>query len=345
MTKLQSTGLFYISCAFTLGVALTVLFTTLKESPRPLSQSSSAPSPSAVTVDSLIFNEIPTALSWKWQKPASTCNPTDSPRYNRFTQNKYVDAVLARQIGGWMSPSQAILALLLSRHQHDAGICGAVVEIGVHHGLYFTAIMQSVVGAEKAMAIDVFEDQHLNLDRSGSGSYKIFTDTLTTHSIRVSDVDIVKSSSLNIKAPKVVSSVGGVRFFSVDGGHDAMVAYNDLVIAGNSLVDGGIISVDDWYNPNIWAGVTEGVFRYMSAQQLLPGVLPPLIPFLHIENKLLLTTPGYHQMYLNFLKENPFVQRLTSQLYTAPVLDNWEYFHIAANSSVMTQTWREVVNS
>ena len=57
----------------------------------------------------------------------------------------------------------------LGKAQLEMGIAGHVAEIGVHHGRSFILLALLARAGEKAVAIDVFEQQELNVDRSGRG--------------------------------------------------------------------------------------------------------------------------------------------------------------------------------
>lgn len=54
-----------------------------------------------------------------------------------------------------------------TRKQHELGIFGAVGEIGVHHGKFLIPIVGSALAGEPAIAMDLFENQQSNLDKSG----------------------------------------------------------------------------------------------------------------------------------------------------------------------------------
>jgi hypothetical protein len=104
--------------------------------------------------------------------------------------------------------------------------------------------------------------------------------------------------------------------FSVDGGHTAHLTANDLEIAADALVDGGIVVLDDYWPPNRgWAGVTEGLYRFLGQQMLVPGRrCQRLIPFLAVDNKIWLTTPSHHAKYLKFTRDDPVFKESNNTL-------------------------------
>ena len=53
------------------------------------------------------------------------------------------------------------------------------------------------------------------------------------------------------------------RIFSVDGSHTAEATRVDLANAAACMVPGGVIILDDVFNPD-WPGVAEGLHAYMA---------------------------------------------------------------------------------
>lgn len=64
-------------------------------------------------------------------------------------------------------PPQIQYVKRLTAKQHELGIYGAVGEIGVHHGKFLIPIVGNALVDEPAVAMDLFEDQQANLDKSG----------------------------------------------------------------------------------------------------------------------------------------------------------------------------------
>jgi hypothetical protein len=80
------------------------------------------------------------------------------------------------------------------------------------------------------------------------------------HSFRVVQRDTMSFSIIGI-----VNLFGekGVKFFSIDAGHTAQHASNDLTLAQEVLVLGGVIALDDYMSAH-WPGVTEGFYRFVD---------------------------------------------------------------------------------
>lgn len=183
-------------------------------------------------------------------------------------------------VDGWLEDLTAHATGYLLQEQHRHGIRGSVLEIGVHHGRYFLVLATSLGIDECGIAVDLFDDQHLNSSQSGKGNWTEFVWNVAEFA-PLSRVVIIKSDSREL-GEEFVSRYRGLRFVSVDGGHDRATACADLLLAEKLLRQGGVVALDDIYRPD-WSGVTAALHRYLQQGG-------QLIPFALIPNKLLLTT-------------------------------------------------------
>jgi hypothetical protein len=184
-----------------------------------------------------------------------------------------------RQVEGWLHPESAEVMGALLEHQLRAGISGGVAEIGVHHGKAFILLANGLREDERGVAVDVFDDQHLNLDNSGRGDRAAFETNLAAWAPEA-DVTVVQSSSLDLEPASATATLGRVRMMSIDGGHTAEITEHDLRLAEASLVEQGVVVLDDVLNAH-WLGVVSGLASYLSAGG-------GLVPFALSENKLYL---------------------------------------------------------
>jgi len=191
-----------------------------------------------------------------------------------------------KKVGGWMRPESARLIECVSRAQVGAGVTGAVGEIGVHHGRLFLLLYLLRQPEERAFAVDIFDAQHLNVDHSGKGDRAIFERHLRRIRADFSVIDIFAESSVDMTPERLRCHVGYVRLFSIDGGHTTDIALNDLRLAEASLVDGGVVVLDDAFQP-LFPGVAAAVARYLLGDG-------ELVPFAISGEKVLLTQPGHH---------------------------------------------------
>lgn len=201
-------------------------------------------------------------------------------------------------IQGWVG-DRIHHILRFVREYHDAeNIRGNIAEIGVHHGKLFFLLAAIARSDEQCIAIDLYEDQEKNLDKSGNGSLAIFTSHLNGHFPQLkSQVRAVQADSMALTPAGVRARLGidNARLFSVDGGHTVAHVVNDLEIAQELIVPGGVILLDDFLGP-LWPSVTEGYFRYVQTANR------KLAPFLIFQNKLFLTTYSEHPVVLARLR-------------------------------------------
>jgi hypothetical protein len=198
-------------------------------------------------------------------------------------------------IEGWLQEDALLLTLALHRQQRAAGIAGGVAEIGVHHGKFFVALALLCEGEERALAVDVFADQHLNVGGSGHGDRGLFDANLARWG--VADRAVVRhQDSLTLTPDEVRGALGGAgaRLFSVDGSHALRHAASDMRVAAASLAPGGVVLLDDFLHAG-WLGVTE------AAVLMLHGDSPPLAPLAICGGKLALVAPADHAAWMERL--------------------------------------------
>jgi len=193
------------------------------------------------------------------------------------------------RIQGWLPPFSATFIAELSRIQRDAGIVGGVGEIGVHMGRLFIVLKLTAAPNEKIFAIDVFGDQHLNVDGSGSGDRAAFLENVAQWTGDRS-VEIIQRSSLDVRPADILALVGPCRLVSIDGGHTEECVDNDLRLMESVLMPMGVALLDDFYN-QAWPAVAAGAARYFFDPSTT------LRPFAITPNKLYLANPAAHDFY------------------------------------------------
>ncbi len=196
-----------------------------------------------------------------------------------------------RRVDGWLTPLDARLTAAAAAFQGEAGLAGSVGEIGVHHGRMFLLLALGMGPGDRAFAIDVFDDQALNLDRSGRGDEAIFRGNLVRHGIDAGQVSVFRRSSLAIRWPEIMAAVGQpVRLASVDGGHTAEVVANDLALMEDGLADHGVIVLDDYFTAE-FPGVSEGAARFLVSR---PNAV---VPFAMGDSRMLFCRPAWSDRY------------------------------------------------
>jgi hypothetical protein len=175
------------------------------------------------------------------------------------------------RVDGWLSSIGIKLVDAADAYQRELDVRGHVAEIGVHHGRLLILLSLLRRPEENALAIDVFEDQHLNVDGSGQGDRARLAVNLRRWDPRHADVRIEQADSWTLDGPALERLAGGrVRLVSIDGGHTAQLTEHDLTTAAGALSDGGLIVLDDLFN-ELFPGVSEGAQRFFHAN---PGLQP-----------------------------------------------------------------------
>src|ERR1700761_238614 len=180
-------------------------------------------------------------------------------------------------VEGWLAHIDGeIIRTILVSQAGALDVHGACAEIGVHHGKAFIALCLGLRPEEKAYCVDIFSDQHLNKDCSGSGDRAVFERNLARFGIPAPRYVVRQASSMDVTAEDIVEAVGPVRLFSVDGGHWLDIVRNDLAVAEDTLAEGGVIALDDFHRPE-WPEVSAGYFKWFETRK--KNVVPFAIGF------------------------------------------------------------------
>jgi len=201
------------------------------------------------------------------------------------------------RVQGWLHPFSAEVIAAVSEHQRRAGIHGAVAEIGVHHGKLFILMAQRRGAGEGAIAIDVFEQQHLNADRSGRGDRQIFFENLRRWLPDADQVAILQRSSFDVTPHDILQRCGKLRLASIDGGHTEDCVVNDVNLVQSVLAPRGIVILDDYFN-EFWPEVASGVARFVLGPDCR------LQPFAITPNKTYFAAPDDAAFYRRLLREH-----------------------------------------
>jgi hypothetical protein len=196
-------------------------------------------------------------------------------------------------VEGWLGDRMWQIVEVIGTIFDGNGVRGHIAEFGVHHGLFLFLLNVLRNDHEECFAIDVFADQHLNIDHSG-GEDRRSLESFLSHIEALMPSQrrhfrIVQRDTTSFSAPEIVDLFGekGLKFLSIDAGHTRQHACNDLSLAQEVVVPGGIVALDDYMSVH-WPGVTEGFYRFMDSQNRR------LKPFLYFQNKLFLTTVSEH---------------------------------------------------
>ena len=242
--------------------------------------------------------ELPRLEFWRARWSRSAVGAPDKRKLRvtatREQRLEHFNSAVWGHVEGWLGDRMWQLVNLIGTILDTDGVHGNIAEFGVHHGLFLFLLNALRNDDEECFAIDVFDDQHLNVDGSGRGSLTVFRSHLET--LMASQrrfFRIVQRDTMSFSTVEVVDLFGkmGVKFFSIDAGHTIQHACNDLHLAQEVLVPGGVIALDDYMSVH-WPGVTESFYRFMYSGNRR------LKPFLYFQNKLFLTTVSEHSLCL-----------------------------------------------
>ncbi len=182
----------------------------------------------------------------------------------------------AAAVPGWLAKESAEVITLLACAQVDTGITGGVGEIGIHQGKLFLLLYLSLQEGERAFALDVFEEQQLNVDSSGHGDRTAFLRNFARVGGEVERISIFAQDSCSVTADDLRVAAGPLRLMSIDGGHTESITYNDMRLADDLLLSDGILILDDVYQQR-WPAVAAGAFRFIlePGRQLRPFAISP----------------------------------------------------------------------
>ena len=215
------------------------------------------------------------------------------------------------RIEGWFSPDAALMFMAYNEVGAAHGVAGDVLEIGVHHGLSALALAAMRCDGAQLVAIDLFDElQSRNVSASGSGSRERFLRTMQEFFDDIAFVRCIAAPSNSVG----VADVGnGFSVCHVDGGHTARETYEDLELCHRILLPGGLLALDDYFNP-AFPGVCEGAVKFWLAHD---GALMPIAAGF---NKVLFQkAPAPVDVNAAFTQQFPYIPHGTATFWETPI--------------------------
>jgi hypothetical protein len=207
---------------------------------------------------------------------------------------------IATQTDGATGPETMPILTLISAHQDYWRVVGHVGEIGVYFGRYILGLACFLNANERAVGIDLFDDQEFNLDQAGIGSLEIFKKNIAAHAADPSVWDSIRADSTKFHNFRELQEFSAkyreFKLFSVDGCHTTSHTLADIAFGANILANGGLLIVDDFGNAG-WSGVVDGTSLYFTNRNI--RLAPLVVGF----NKLICTTISHHNVYFKALSE------------------------------------------
>ena len=165
-----------------------------------------------------------------------------------------------RRVSGWLTPLAVEGFVLLMNTQRKLGIGGPVCEVGVHLGKTFILLHLLTANDEFSVAFDLYELQNEEVGRERK---RRLLEYLREHGGDAARVGIVTCDSLTLNPAQVEAACRGrPRIFSIDAGRSAGAVFSDLALAKDSIREGGIVSLTDYFQEG-WPEVSEGAVRFM----------------------------------------------------------------------------------
>ena len=184
------------------------------------------------------------------------------------------------KIKGWFSLDALRLFDAIDKIHQFMGVLGHIGEIGVHCGKSLIPLCMLRRQHEKALGVDCWDEQTLN--KSGSGKVKsppireaaarnVATVLGSTKGVILMSGDSQDATALTYldAIHRDDKTLPGFRLWHVDGGHWKSNVVHDAMACAGTLVTGGVILLDDTYNPD-WPGVGEGMKVLIEKGWLVP---------------------------------------------------------------------------
>jgi hypothetical protein len=168
------------------------------------------------------------------------------------------------RIEGWFQYDAALMFMACSQFLAEGGVAGHTLEIGVHHGLSAIAVA-ALRGQDKLFfAVDLFEEsQDKNVSGSGEGNRRLFERNMRAFYPDTSFMRVLAQQSSSVTADDLGT---GFSFCHIDGGHSRAETHGDLRLCHSVLIPGGLVALDDYFNPE-FPGVCEGAVEFSLSRR------------------------------------------------------------------------------
>jgi|LakMenEpi03Aug12_release.lakeMendotaPanAssembly.Ray.scaffolds.fasta_scaffold491725_1 hypothetical protein len=196
----------------------------------------------------------------------------------------FIDRRLYR-IRGFMHPSDAMAFAAIMTFQAERGWQGAHAEIGIFYGRSLALMaFDAAQRASRVLGIDLF-------DIPGQQAY---VDRRMGELGLAGQVTLHAGSSLEPAAVQALETIGPVRLFSVDGGHELVHIANDAELATSVLSARGVIAFDDFMNAQ-YPDLSRGILSFLESNS------DRIVPFAITRAKLYCCPPQVYDDYFSAL--------------------------------------------
>lgn len=222
----------------------------------------------------------------------------------------YSDAF--HRIPGWFTYDAALLFMAYNQLIAEDGISGDTLEIGVYYGLSAIAVATLRGPGRRMYAVDLFEELGPNEAYGVGKSYREkFEEHMRSFFGELDFLSPVTSASGKLKSSEFAPTFS---FCHVDGGHSPRETFADLKFASDILLPGGLLALDDYFNPQ-HSGVCEGALDFRRQHE---GVLRPVA--IGYNKVLFQKLPAARDLNAKFSRAFPAVKRLpAANIWDTPV--------------------------
>lgn len=255
--------------------------------------------------------KIPILFASKKESIANNVIIDPTHEINKENTEKYFKRF--NSIYGWFTIQSAKSLLWLDFIQKKENIEGNIFEIGVLLGK--SAILLGLFVNQEKERLGLC-DHFIASEKLGVPQKEVFYKNLGNYFDNLNFIDIYEKDSSLLSEYECKNC----RIFHIDGGHTFKHLTNDLNLADNSIVEKGLILIDDFFNPSC-PEVTEGTYQYLKEKATL---LPLLIAF----GKLILCKKSVYSWYLEKLNSYNWrnytnderVDLLTTRMFSHQIL-------------------------
>jgi predicted O-methyltransferase YrrM len=217
------------------------------------------------------------------------------------------------RIEGWFVFDAALMFMAYNQLIAGRGIVGDTLEIGVYYGLSAIAIAALRGPGRRMYAVDLFEELGPNEAYGAGKSYREkFEQHMREFYGSLDFLTPITAASGRLNSSEFPPAFS---FCHVDGGHSAEETFADMKFASDLLMPGGLLALDDYFNPQ-HPGVCEGAIDFARSYD---HVLQPLA--IGYNKVLFQKLPAAMDLNGEFLKAFPAVQSVpAAPMWNTPVL-------------------------
>jgi SAM-dependent methyltransferase len=222
----------------------------------------------------------------------------------------YSDAF--HRIPGWFTYDAALMFMAYNQLIAEDGISGDTLEIGVYFGLSAIAVATLRGPGRRMYAVDLFEELGPNEAYGVGRTYRErFEEHMRSFFGKLDFLSPITSASGKLKSSEFTPTFS---FCHVDGGHSPQETFADLKFASDILLPGGLLALDDYFNPE-HSGVCEGALDFRRRHE---GVLRPVA--IGYNKVLFQKLPAGRDLNAKFSRAFPAVEHMpAADIWDAPV--------------------------